>query len=186
MRQRLGLAAALLKDPDLLVLDEPANGLDPAGIVAMRETLRHLASTGKTVFVSSHLLGEVQVLADVVGIIASGRLVREGTLETLLASEAVVRVRVPRDTVEAAIAALTPIGSTAAIVAAGNEPEFADTWLSVQATPDRAGEVNQTLAGAGIFASALESGSDLENLFLELTGGEPHAGSEGTFQGIRT
>ena len=185
MKQRLGIAAALLSDPTLLLLDEPANGLDPAGIVAMRETLRHLASTGKTVFVSSHLLGEVQVLADVVGIIASGRLVREGTLDTLLASEAVVRVRVPRASADAAIAALTRIGSTAVQPAAGNEPEISDTWLRVQAPPDRASEVNQALASAGIFASGLESGSDLENLFLELTGGEPEAGSEGTFQGIR-
>src|SRR4029077_10243003 len=84
MKQRLGIAGALLSDPKLLLLDEPANGLDPAGIVAMRETLRRLAATGKTVFVSSHLLAEVQVLADVVGIIAAGRLVREGTLEALL------------------------------------------------------------------------------------------------------
>jgi len=185
MKQRLGIAAALLSDPTLLLLDEPANGLDPAGIVAMRETLRHLASTGKTVFVSSHLLGEVQVLADVVGIIASGRLVREGSLETLLASEAVVRVRVPRADSEAAIAAVTPIGPAAAMPPAGNEPVGAELWLRVQATPDQASEVNRALAGAGIFASALESGSDLENLFLELTGGEPLPGSEGTFQGIR-
>ena len=84
MKQRLGIAAALLSDPRLLLLDEPSNGLDPAGIVAMRETLRHLASTGKTVFVSSHVLGEVQQLADVIGIIASGRLVREGPIEQLL------------------------------------------------------------------------------------------------------
>ena len=80
MKQRLGIAGALLSDPKLLLLDEPANGLDPAGIVAMRETLKHFASTGKTVFVSSHLLAEVQQLADVVGIIAAGKLVREGTM----------------------------------------------------------------------------------------------------------
>ena len=69
---------ALLSDPELLLLDEPANGLDPAGIVAMRELLRHLTATGKTVLVSSHILPEVQQLADVVGIIDRGRLVREG------------------------------------------------------------------------------------------------------------
>ena len=85
MKQRLGIAGALLSDPKLLLLDEPANGLDPAGIVAMRETLKHFASTGKTVFVSSHLLAEVQQLADVVGIIAKGKLVREGTMQDLLA-----------------------------------------------------------------------------------------------------
>ena len=84
MKQRLGIAGALLNDPALLLLDEPANGLDPAGIVAMRETLRHLASIGKTVFISSHLLAEVQQMADVVGIIAAGRLVREGSMQELL------------------------------------------------------------------------------------------------------
>jgi ABC-2 type transport system ATP-binding protein len=78
MKQRLGIASALLSDPKLLLLDEPANGLDPAGIVAMRETLRHLASTGKTVFVSSHLLAEVQQMADVIGIIAAVSSSRKG------------------------------------------------------------------------------------------------------------
>ena len=106
MKQRLGIAGALLNDPKLLLLDEPANGLDPAGIVAMRETLRHLASIGKTVFVSSHLLAEVQQMADVVGIIAAGRLVREGTMQELLAAEGVVRVKVAPDEVPAAAAAL--------------------------------------------------------------------------------
>src|SRR5438093_8215988 len=94
MKQRLGIAGALLSDPKLLLLDEPANGLDPAGIVAMRETLPRLAASGKTVFVSSHLLAEVQVLAEVVGIIARGRLVREGPLDSLLTDQGVVRVRV--------------------------------------------------------------------------------------------
>ena len=84
MKQRLGIAAALLSDPTLLLLDEPANGLDPAGIVAMRETLRHLASTGKTVFVSSHLLAEMQQMADIVGIVAAGKVVREGPIQELL------------------------------------------------------------------------------------------------------
>ncbi len=90
MKQRLGIAAALLSDPRLLLLDEPANGLDPAGIVGMRDTLRALAASGKTVFVSSHILSEVQQLADVVGIIARGRLVREGSVETLLREEGAI------------------------------------------------------------------------------------------------
>jgi ABC-2 type transport system ATP-binding protein len=185
MKQRLGIAGALLSDPKLLLLDEPANGLDPAGIVAMRETLRHLASIGKTVFVSSHLLAEVQVLADVVGIIAAGKLVREGTLDSLLTSEAVVRVRVPRANVDAATTTLAQIGTAAPAAGAAGDDDGPNIWLRVQATPDRAADVNRALAGAGIYASGLESGSDLENLFLELTGGEPQAGSEGTFQGIR-
>lgn len=102
MKQRLGIAGALLNDPKLLLLDEPSNGLDPAGIVAMRETLRHLASIGKTVFISSHLLAEVQQMADVVGIIAAGRLVREGSMQELLTAEGIVRVRVEPEQVVAA------------------------------------------------------------------------------------
>jgi ABC-2 type transport system ATP-binding protein len=184
MKQRLGIAGALLSDPQLLLLDEPANGLDPAGIVAMRETLRHLATIGKTVFVSSHLLAEIQVMADVVGIIAAGRLVREGTMQELLGSQQVVRVRVPRDASAAAIDRLAPIGSATMGAAGAPEPDPDAVWLSVPAAPNRAGEINRILAEGGIYASGLESGSDLEMLFLELTGGEPVPGSEGMFQGI--
>ncbi len=182
MKQRLGIAGALLSDPRLLLLDEPANGLDPAGIVAMRETLRRLAASGKTVFVSSHLLAEVKVLADVVGIIARGKLVREGTLESMLSDQGVVRVRVPKVAVAAARGALEPI----APVEARTNDEAADQWLAVHVEPSRAAEVNQRLAGAGIFASGLESGTDLELLFLELTGGDGAASHEGTFGSIGT
>jgi ABC-type multidrug transport system ATPase subunit len=186
MKQRLGIAGALLSDPQLLLLDEPANGLDPAGIVAMRETLRHLATIGKTVFVSSHLLAEIQVMADVVGIIAAGRLVREGTMQELLGSQQVVRVRVPRDASAAAIDLLATIGAATVGAAGAPEADPDAVWLSVPAAPNRAAEINRVLASGGIYASGLESGSDLEMLFLELTGGEPVAGSEGTFQGIGT
>ena len=180
MKQRLGIAAALLSDPRLLLLDEPANGLDPAGIVAMRETLRHLASAGKTVFVSSHVLGEVQQLADVIGIIASGRLVREGPIEHLLEGEGEVRVRVPADDLDAARVAL------AALVSDGDPaPSGADDgWLTVRIETNRAAEVNRALVQAGIYASGLEAGSDLESLFLELTRGDGSGGHEGTFFGV--
>ena len=97
MKQRLGIAAAMLSDPDLLLLDEPANGLDPGGMVAMRETLRYFTeSLGKTVVISSHLLHEVELLADVVGIIDRGRLLREGDLQQLLEDAGRVKVRVAR------------------------------------------------------------------------------------------
>jgi len=191
MKQRLGIAGALLSDPKLLLLDEPANGLDPAGIVAMRETLRRLAGSGKTVFVSSHLLAEVQVLADVVGIIARGRLVREGSLDELLTDQGVVRVRVSGGELAAARATLEAIapvevGADDAAPDLGAHDARADPgagrWLTVHAEPNRAAEVNRALAAAGIYASALESGTDLELLFLELTGGEPS--SEGVMQGI--
>lgn len=179
MKQRLGIAAALLSDPSLLLLDEPANGLDPAGMVAIRETLRHLASIGKTVFVSSHLLGEMQQMADIVGIIAAGRLVREGPIQELLNSESVVRVRVASDEIARATATLKALSGPDGVTS-----EAEPGWISVRATPDRAGAINRALGGAGIWATGLESGSDLERLFLELTGGEPAKGGEGTFFGL--
>lgn len=180
MKQRLGIAAALLSDPRLLLLDEPSNGLDPAGIVAMRETLRQLAATGKTVFVSSHVLGEVQQLADVIGIIASGRLVREGPIEQLLHGEGVVRVRVGYEQVPPARAALVGLVPDGDITTVAGEPG----WISVRIEPGRAADVNRALASVGIYASGIETGSDLESLFLELTRGEPTASHEGTFFGL--
>jgi ABC-2 type transport system ATP-binding protein len=179
MKQRLGIASALLSDPRLLLLDEPANGLDPAGIVAMRSTLRHLASTGKTVFISSHILGEIQQLAEVVGIIAAGRLVREGPMDRLLLEESVVRVRVSPGEVDTATSVLTQVAPD------GVTQVGEDGWLSVHVEPERASDVNRALATAGIFASGLETGSDLESLFLSLTGGgTPEPGGEGTFFGL--
>ncbi len=107
MKQRLGIAAAMLSDPDLLLLDEPANGLDPGGMVAMRETLRWFTrELGKTVLISSHLLHEVEQLADVVGIIDRGRLIREGQLDQLLEDAGRVRVRVDPSQVSQAAAVL--------------------------------------------------------------------------------
>ncbi|HEY2888968.1 MAG TPA: ATP-binding cassette domain-containing protein [Candidatus Limnocylindrales bacterium] len=177
MKQRLGIAGALLSDPKLLLLDEPANGLDPAGIVAMRDTLRHLASIGKTVFISSHLLGEVSQLADVIGIIALGKLIREGPIETLLSAEGQVRVRVAANEIERAVAALAPLGVAARVDGSDDGrpagPANETGWLVVPIEPQRAGEVNRVLATAGIYASGLESGSDLESLFLELTSAAP-------------
>jgi len=171
MRQRLGIGAALLSDPRLLLLDEPANGLDPAGIVGMRDTLRSLAAAGKTVFVSSHILGEVQQLADVVGIIAHGRLVREGPIGSLLAGEGSVRVRVAPEEVSRAVRTLEALaGSGMAAPGAAGGVDADDGWLSVRFDPGRAAEVNRALAEAGIYASRIEAGTNLEALFLELTG----------------
>ena len=84
MKQRLGLAAALVKDPEVLILDEPANGLDPAGIKEIRDLVRRLGSEGRRVFVSSHLLGEVHQMCDRVAILARGRLVTEGAVSDVL------------------------------------------------------------------------------------------------------
>jgi ABC-2 type transport system ATP-binding protein len=170
MKQRLGIAGALLGDPRLLLLDEPANGLDPAGIVAMRDLLRALASTGKTVFVSSHLLSEVQQLADVVGIINRGRLVREGPIQQLLSGEGHVRARVPTADAAAAVAAAEALAGPGTVNVDGGD---ATALLTIRISPARSGEVNRALAEAGVFASSLEAGADLESLFLELTGDPP-------------
>jgi ABC-2 type transport system ATP-binding protein len=178
MKQRLGIAAALLSDPELLLLDEPANGLDPAGIVAMRDTLKALAASGKTVFVSSHLLAEIQVMADVVGIIAAGKLVREGPLKELLALQGVVKVRVQPDKVDTAIATLGAEFPAERLT----ESDRDEGWLSVRIAPDQSEAISQKLAGSGIFVSGMESGTDLEMLFLELTGGK--AEGEGSFVGL--
>jgi ABC-2 type transport system ATP-binding protein len=170
MKQRLGIAAALLSDPQLLLLDEPANGLDPGGIVAMRQTLRALTAAGKTVFVSSHILPEVQQLADVVGIVNAGRLVREGRLADLLSEGGHVRARVTETDLPAAMTALAVLGAPTRV-----EPADAlgHAWIDVRTTPERAAEVNRILAAAGVYASAISSGSDLESIFLSLTAAAP-------------
>jgi ABC-2 type transport system ATP-binding protein len=173
MKQRLGIAAALLSDPKLLLLDEPANGLDPAGIAAMRDTLRQLAAGGKTVFVSSHLLPEIQQMADVVGIINQGRLVREGPIGELLAGEGHVRARIGAGEVPVATRAAEALAGPGSVTVDRN----GDTaLLTVRMTPGRSAELNRALAGAGVFASSLEAGTDLESLFLELTGGDTAPG----------
>jgi ABC-2 type transport system ATP-binding protein len=188
MKQRLGIAGALLSDPRLLLLDEPANGLDPAGIAGMRDTLRSLAAAGKTVFVSSHILSEVQQLADVVGIVARGRLVREGPIDTLLREAGSVRIRVGPAEVPAAGTALEGMAGPGT-VALESGPEAG--WLDIRIDPNRAGDLNRALVSVGVYASRIEVGTTLETLFLELTGTTPDVGgsdqaSGGTVPGWRS
>ena len=177
MKQRLGIAAALLSDPQLLLLDEPANGLDPGGIVAMRETLRFLTRQGKTVFISSHILPEVQQLADVVGIVNAGRLIREGQLSDLLSEGGHVTARVTEADLPGAMAALSALGAPSSARPAG-PPGLA--LIDVRIGPERAAEVNRVLASAGIYASEISSGSDLESVFLSLTTTAPPPSSATT------
>ncbi len=165
MKQRLGIAVAMLNDPKLLLLDEPANGLDPSGIVGLRDTLKALAASGKTVFISSHILPEIQQLADIVGIVAAGRLVTQGPLEELLTSQALVRVKVQPEELAAATGVLVRVAGESRVET--TDPQAA--WLTARIAADRAAEVNRALADAGIYASGLEGGSDLESLFLQLT-----------------
>src|SRR4051794_31924600 len=114
MKQRLAVASALLKTPKLLILDEPANGLDPGGIREMRTLMRTLAESGMTVVLSSHILGEIQLICDAVTIIAAGRRVASGSVASVLAqhTSASVRVRLePGVDIRAAVALLRAAGA---------------------------------------------------------------------------
>ncbi|MFP4311870.1 MAG: ABC transporter ATP-binding protein [Nitriliruptoraceae bacterium] len=160
MRQRLGLAQALLGDPEVLLLDEPANGLDPEGITWVRQLLRHLAGQGRTILVSSHLLGEISRLADEVMVIRRGRLVANATVAELTgAAGGGSRVRSADD---AALAA--------ALRDAGAEVEHGEAGLVVTgAAPERVGAV---ALAAGIALIELRPAvAELEDVFLELTAG---------------
>jgi ABC-2 type transport system ATP-binding protein len=170
MRQRLGLAAALLKDPALLILDEPANGLDPAGIKEFRDLIRSLGAEGRTVFVSSHLLGEVQQMCDRVAIIARGRLVTQGSVGEVLSlgHRARLLTRVPD------AGAATAVLASAGIVASAYDP--VTDLLYVDVAPNEGARVTEVLARAGIYLSELRTEEvDLETVFLELTEGAPGA-----------
>ena len=159
MRQRLGLAAALLGDPEVLILDEPANGLDPEGVHWLRRFLRSFADRGGTVIVSSHLLAEIAQTVDDVVIIARGRLVTEASLSELTyRSRYGVRVRTPQP--EPLRAALAVHGVTA-------EPVAPDALVALDTTTEAVG---LTAAGAGIVIYEIAAEHvDLEQLFLELT-----------------
>jgi len=164
MRQRLGLAFALLGDPPVLVLDEPINGLDPEGIRWMRELLTSLAAEGRTVLVSSHLLSEVEQSVDRVVIISRGRLVHEGTLAGL---EAGTRVSVDAPDRAALVAALAAAGAT--IESKGD---------GIQVSALAAAEIGAIAQRAGVPLSLLRpEQAGLENVFLELVGGSADTGS---------
>lgn len=166
MRQRLALAAALLKDPELLILDEPANGLDPAGMREVRQLLRRLADEGRTVFVSSHILAEIESTCDRVAILAHGRCVSHGTV----------------DEVVARAGHRSAVVVTVADLAAGErvlrESNFGVARvagaLRVDVPPESAGDVTRALAGADQWVTELRPDRfSLEDVFLELTGEAP-------------
>jgi ABC-2 type transport system ATP-binding protein len=163
MRQRLGIAQALLGDPTVLILDEPANGLDPEGIYWMRGVLRDFADRGGTVLLSSHLLREVEAVADRLVVIGRGRIVADGTKDELLArSETRVRALEPAKLELALAAAGVPVTRTA------------DGALLAKAGAETVGR-----AAASVNAILLElrpaDDGGLEQLFLTLTGSIPEA-----------
>jgi ABC-type multidrug transport system ATPase subunit len=164
MKQRLGVAAALLKNPELLVLDEPANGLDPKGMADMRAIIRKVRGEGKTVLLSSHLLGEVEQICDRIGVILRGKLVAERTMEELRGREGRLLVRAePLKEAERVVKNLPRIEETRVV----------EEMLQLTVDPTRAAEINAGLVNAGVRVSELRLVErSLEEMFLELTGGE--------------
>ena len=157
MKQRLAIAATLLKQPDLLILDEPTNGLDPAGIREIRETIRSLGESGVTVLLSSHILAEVQQVCTSATIIGNGRLLASGTVDDLLGTSSLHRVVTP-----------DPERAAAVLGAAGLSVTPSDGVLRVEA--DDAGAITRALGEADIWLTELTPlRPDLETFFLQLT-----------------
>lgn len=163
MKQRLAIAAALLNDPELIILDEPALGLDAAGIRQVRELLRRLKSVGKTLFVSSHLLHEVEQVCDRVAVIDHGKLVGGGEVRELLRLATGLRLRLREK--EKAKAILSEVDWVTSVTEDGD-------YLVVEAPHEKAAELNSLLAKEGLYLSELTIRSQtLEHYFLSLTGG---------------
>ncbi|MDQ2902956.1 MAG: ABC transporter ATP-binding protein [Chloroflexota bacterium] len=162
MKQRLGVAMALLQDPDVLILDEPANGLDPAGIVEMRDLMHRLAFEGKTVFISSHLLTEVQQICTRVAIINLGKLVTESTVEDLTRGHGEFTVKVERAQEVLQLVQAQPWGSGARLASDGT--------LITPAPQGRGRDLNLFLVKAGFVPDTIANTTeDLEQVFLRLT-----------------
>jgi ABC-type multidrug transport system ATPase subunit len=160
MKQRLGIAAALLKDPELLILDEPTNGMDPAGMAEMRRFIRSLGRDRRTVLLSSHLMSEVEQICDRVGVIRGGTLVGEGTVEELRGRETLWLRAEPAASAERVLAAHALV----------EEVSRVDGGLRVTVDPDHAPVLNRALVEAGIAVSELRrERASLEEVFLELT-----------------
>jgi ABC-2 type transport system ATP-binding protein len=163
MKQRLGVAAALLKDPELLILDEPTNGLDPAGMAEIRTFIRELGKGQRTVVLSSHLMGEIEQVSDRVGVIRAGSLVAEGTVEELR-GRAGLRVRAEPLTEAARLMDALPNVDGVTRV---------DRLLEVAVDTADAPAINRVLVEAGIAVSELYvQKASLEDVFLELTASE--------------
>jgi len=160
MKQRLGIAAALLKNPELLILDEPGNGLDAAGIREVRELIKHLGTTGVTVLLSSHQLGEVQQVCDRVAIMSHGQVIASGSVEQLLASRTTGDVRVRLADPARGQEILQRAGFTVTA--------FEDSWRVGGVTDPTL--VTKALSDAGLYLSELSPiSADLESVFLDLT-----------------
>ncbi len=166
MKQRLGLAAALLPDPDLLLLDEPANGLDPSGMREMRAMIRRFGDSGRTVLVSSHLLAEIEAVCDRVALIYEGHLRFQGSVKELLHRQRAELLLVPEEQEDLeALAALCREHDFEAAAQGGK--------VRVLAGPDQAGSLNRIASSGGITLIGLEEErASLEDAFFALTEAE--------------
>jgi ABC-2 type transport system ATP-binding protein len=174
MKQRLGVAAALLPDPELMILDEPTNGLDPAGIREIRELLRGLADRGITVFVSSHLLAEIEAICDHLVLIDKGRIAFQGGIAELLAANHSELLAVPEHASDLdALVALC--------VEAGHPAHVDGDGVRVQAAGDWAAELNRKAMAAGVTLRGLQSArASLEEAFFAITAeADASGGDEG-------
>jgi ABC-2 type transport system ATP-binding protein len=172
MKQRLGVAAALLPDPDLVILDEPTNGLDPAGIREMRSVMRGLADRGITVLVSSHLLAEIQAICDHLMMIDHGRIVFQGPIGGLLEAQQTGITARPENAAD--------LEKLAALASAAGKPARIDgDSVHVTAEDGWAAELNRQAFAAGITLRALEvARATLEEAFFAITSGEQHEGED--------
>jgi ABC-type multidrug transport system ATPase subunit len=162
MKQRLGVAAALLKDPELLILDEPTNGLDPSGMAEMRAMLRRLGTGGRTVLLSSHLLGEVQQVCDRVGVINQGRLLRQAAVGELRGHGSLRVAAEPLHQARTVAERLFGVGRV----------RVHDGILDLDVEDDQAPRLNRELVCAGVAVRSLGwYQPSLEDLFFELTAG---------------
>ncbi len=170
MKQRLGIACALLGDPELVFLDEPTNGLDPAGVVEVRELIRQLGTGGRTVVLSSHLLSETELVCDNVAVLSRGRLIAQGTIEELLRQHDALRLRTTDDA-----KTRTTLGALPWI----ERIDPSDDGLVVSAPQHRAWEITRMLAERGIYVNELTPlHRSLEEFFMEITGTDPTTGKE--------
>jgi ABC-2 type transport system ATP-binding protein len=161
MKQRVGVAAALLKDPELVILDEPSNGLDPQGMAEMRKLIKDISHSDRTVLLSSHLLGEVEQICDRVGVISNGRLVTQSTVRELVGEEGVL---VKAQPVEQAQDVLTRMFGPEAVTRQNGS-------IHLKITPENSIEINRRLVSAGVGVSELRPYErSLEDVFFQLTG----------------
>ena len=163
MKQRLGLAYALLGDPEVLILDEPTNGMDPAGMAEIRDLVRRLGTGGRTVLLSSHLLHEVEAVCDSVAILAKGKLIAQGDVSELLGAGAQIQFRTTDDTKAKEV--LSSVDWVKGI-------EEDEGYLVANAPSERSGELTAALSGAGVYITEMRPrAKTLEQYFLEVTGG---------------